>query len=168
MLLILQMKNPFLKTNILSSIPFVKKITLRIIGKNVQSRDAYAENSALECIALTAVIIMPSLLLQRPHRNSKTGDHISHLKRRLDLWEKGDINALLVEGRTIQHQLAKSTSNGTKSARTFARLMMEGKVRNAVRLISEENSSGILPLDEDVRDSLLRKHPTSKHHHRLP
>ena len=32
---------------------------------------AYADGSALESIALTAVMLMPLLLLQRPHQNSK-------------------------------------------------------------------------------------------------
>ena len=36
---------------------------------------AYAESSALECIAMKAVAIMPGLLLQKPHPKSKYKEH---------------------------------------------------------------------------------------------
>jgi len=50
---------------------------------------AYAENSALESIALKAAMIMPTLLLQKPHQRSKMKDHNTHLERRLKLWTRG-------------------------------------------------------------------------------
>ena len=55
---------------------------------------AYAVGSALECVALKAALIMPVLLLQRPHVKSKGSDHTRHLTYRLSLWNKGDIDTL--------------------------------------------------------------------------
>ena len=57
---------------------------------------AYAERTALEAIALTATMVIPSLLLQKPHRSSKTRDHIAYLGR-LQLWKAGNINSLILE-----------------------------------------------------------------------
>ena len=47
--------------------------------------DGYAEGSALESVVLKAAMVMPSLVLQKPHANSKTKDHVTHLDRRLDI-----------------------------------------------------------------------------------
>ena len=47
---------------------------------------AYAENSALESVSLKAAMIMPTLLLQKPHQRSKPKEFSSHLERRLKLW----------------------------------------------------------------------------------
>ena len=62
---------------------------------------AYATGSALECVAMKAIMIMPILLLQRPHYWSKNDDNITHLCRRLDLWNNGDIDSLVSEGRVL-------------------------------------------------------------------
>ena len=53
--------------------------------------------------------------------------------------------------------------------RIFANLMMEGKVRAALRIVTDSNGNGTLPLDkvvdpesetmETVHDILLKKHP---------
>ena len=63
---------------------------------------AFAEGSALECIALKASFVMQILLLQKPSRKSKSKDHVNHVKRRLELWKQGDIPSLIQEGRCIQ------------------------------------------------------------------
>ena len=64
------------------------------LGKNQLARlfRAYADASALEGVAIHAAMIMPALLLQKPHRSSKTCDHNA---RRLQLWEAGNIHSLL-------------------------------------------------------------------------
>jgi len=62
---------------------------------------AYADASALESIALKAAMVMPALLLQKPHPKSKVKDHINHLECLLQLWKE---KKLMEEGRTIQHQ----------------------------------------------------------------
>ena len=47
--------------------------------------DGYAEGCALESVALKAAMVMPSLVLQKPHAKSKMKDHVTHLDRRLDI-----------------------------------------------------------------------------------
>jgi len=108
---------------------------------------AYADASALESVAFQAAMVMPALLLQKPHPKSKAKEHTMHLDRRLKQWMNGDIEGLLGEGRTIQHRLNSHHNQSQRSpehtARVFAKLMMEGKVRAALRVISEDNSWGV-------------------------
>ena len=56
---------------------------------------AFADGSAMECIALKASFVKQTLLLQKPSQKSKSKDHVTHLKRRLELWKQGDIPALV-------------------------------------------------------------------------
>ena len=120
---------------------------------------------------------MPALLLQKPHSKSKTRDHISCLNRRLALWEKGNTAELLKEGKVIQSHLRSSFGghpdhDNEKLARTFSKLMMEGRVRAALRLATNTNT-GLFSLDEmisdnsrkTVRDVLEEKHPEPKPAH---
>ena len=66
---------------------------------------ACAEGTALETVAIMAAMTMPALLLQKPYNGSKAKEHSSCLRRRLDSWKAGNIEALLLEGKTIQQQL---------------------------------------------------------------
>ena len=68
---------------------------------------AYGDNSSLESITVKTITVLQALLLQKPSRRSKSSDHVTHLQRRLDLWLKGDIQALTNEGRCIQKHLRK-------------------------------------------------------------
>ena len=131
---------------------------------------AFADSSALESVAMKAVMVMPALLLQKPHPRSKSRDHVSHLERRLQLWGNGKLKELLEEGCTIQLQLHRNPPRRQEdTARVFAKLMMEGKVRAALRIVTGSYGGGSLPLDqvadpesdnsETVRDVLLKKHP---------
>ena len=60
----------------------------QFIGELAKLFNAFAHESAHEAFAIKAAMTMPALL-QKPHSNSKTRDHISCLIRRLALWEKG-------------------------------------------------------------------------------
>ena len=131
---------------------------------------AYANSSALESIALKASMVMPALLLQKPHQKSKAKEHCIHLDRRLQLWSKGEINALVLEGRVIQRQFNQASRNNEtqsdgQTARKFAKLMTEGKVRGALRLIAEDETGGVLPLDDNLLKVLMDKHPTKQPPH---
>ena len=50
-------------------------------------------------------MVLPSLLLQKPSRESKAKDHITKLEERLQLWNEGRLDQLLQEGWTIQKRL---------------------------------------------------------------
>ncbi|CAB3993759.1 Hypothetical predicted protein [Paramuricea clavata] len=80
----------------------------------------------------------------------------------------GDINGLLDEGRAIQKRKVRQSKQRSSddTARVFAKLMMQGKVRAALRIISKDDR-GCLTLDscvapdnpKTVRQVLLEKHP---------
>ena len=102
-----------------------------LVSELVHLFKAYAERTTLEAIALTAAMVIPSLLLQKPHCSSKTHDHIACLEWWLQLWKASDINSLILEGRTIQHRLPQHSSpphnNNQNLSRNFSKLMMSGK-----------------------------------------
>ena len=86
---------------------------------------AFASASSMESSALKATVVVPILLLQKPHRRSKTKDHTACQERRLQAWKEGNLNELILEGRTIQSRLPKfdkpmATQN---LSRSFANLM---------------------------------------------
>ena len=144
----------------------------RFVSETSRLYRAYAAASSLEGVALAAACIMPTLLLQNPSSTSKTVVHIEYLERRLDSWEKGDINALVEEGRSIQRHLKpRPTSRKvqTSLANRFARLMFKGDTAGAIRMLSSSSSGGVLHLHEQldstsggpatVLDALKKKHP---------
>ena len=93
---------------------------------------AYSTQSTLEYIALKA---MPILLLY--HLHSKNGENIAHLSCHLCLWKQGDIPS---------------------RARKFLQLMMNGIVKDALCLLSDDDSVGVLPLNSDIMALLVEKH----------
>lgn len=121
---------------------------------------------------MKATTLLQALLLQKPSKRSKTKDHIIHLQRRLDLWNKGYIGQLLDEGRCLQVRLAsrKAPGKGDIDGRIFRSLMAQGKVRSALNYLSRDQSGGVLGLDDIIpqsnglttRDILRDKHPPGK------
>ena len=103
---------------------------------------SYADNDAIEPIALKACIVMQVLLLQKPQKQSKAKEHSDALSRMLALWQKGQISSLVSEGRCIQARLPSSPSTKYEEniAKKFAKLMSMGKIREALRCI-EDNTS---------------------------
>ena len=100
---------------------------------------------------------------------------ITCLQRRLNLWKEGDIANLLIEGRALQKSLVnfqpshRDTTDDALTVRRFSKLMMEGRVRAALKLLSDDAHTGLLRLDETidtsgktVRDVLDDKHPDPK------
>ena len=130
----------------------------------------YAEGSSLECIALKSLMLMPMLLLQKPFQKSKAKDHQQCLKRRLTLWSNGDIQSLLEEGRAIQLRLTMyQNKRKADTARVFANLMFVGKVKAALRLVSNLDMCRTLSPyqlagegEDRVIDILKKKHPAAQ------
>ena len=132
---------------------------------------SYAECKPFERITLKAAMTMPSLLLQKPCATSKAKDHVKCLERRLHLWSAGDIDGLMQEGRIIQQHLSRTTpkphNQQDRLTRIFARLMFEGKVRAALRLLLHHDSVGVLNLDHEINgvpvgEILKDKHPPAQ------
>jgi len=122
------------------------------------------DKTPLKDIAFKAIMVMPALLLQKPSRTSKSKEHVSALKRRLALWENGDLSELLHEGETIQAQLNSTTNKRSidEISRQFVGRMSKGNVNGAIKLLSNNMQDGILPLNEDTLRLLREKHPTEK------
>ena len=108
---------------------------------------AFAEQSALESVSFWALMIMPSLLLQQPSSSSSHRQRVDCLQRRLSTWESGNISDLITEGRVLQTDLNRRMARRSDSpnqdvshrSRSFARMMSQGKVKAALRLLSSES-----------------------------
>ena len=90
-------------------------------------------------------------------------DHQECLGKRLDQWNRGEIDSLPREGRAIQRRLISShRKNEPDSARVFANLVMSGQINSALQYPRCENGGGVLPLTDDVMKQLWEKHPEAQ------
>ncbi len=120
-----------------------------------------SESMEMKDVALKAVMVMPALLLQKPSFKSKCKQHNECLQRRLNLWKLGDFDGLLKECRAIQSRLQSTWKPRSPEhvSRTFANLMLSGKVNAAMRLLDDTSTSGVLKLSEETLRELKAKHP---------
>ena len=83
------------------------------------------------------------------------------IERRLALWRQGDLNMLMKEIRFIQDRFVNSKRARWVEdiSRTFAKLVFQGKLTAAIKLLDKENSSGLLNLSDEVLAQLKEKHP---------
>ena len=96
------------------------------------------------------LIVFQILVLQREALVSKTGDIRRLISRRLEMWENGLFDALLHDAEHCE----KSFGNGLDkkrreqafdhTERVFHRLMIAGKIRSAVRWVTERERGGLL------------------------
>ena len=130
----------------------------------------YANCSSTEIISLKATLVLPSLLLQRPHPKLKDKENISCLERRLNEWSDGHLSILFDECKQIQSRLRPSrpydSDTSNRRATAFANLVFQGKIKNALRLLDSSSSSRILLLNDpsgqdnlSVLDCLHFEHP---------
>ena len=73
------------------------------------------------------------------------------------MWEKGSFETLLSEGRAIQTPFHERRI--VSNTETFSKLMFEGKVHTAVRMLGSPEPSGVSPLPKQVLDDFQTKHP---------
>ena len=99
----------------------------------------YNSKTVWEPVALHLVTIFLPIMLQKPSSRSKNCDHSRYLKQRLDLWKKGNLNLLLSECEEIQKRLKNGRKKEEAVAKGFTHLMMEGKVRKALKLIDADS-----------------------------
>ena len=121
------------------------------IGELSYWQDQFTRDTKLKPVSITTFMVLPSLLLQKPSRQSKAKEHAAKLDRRLQLWREENITSLLNEGRTIQKRLGNSKMRTEADvSRVFAKRMMDGKVSTAIKFLSENNDSGVLPADDET------------------
>ena len=139
------------------------KIGREFIDKFTEHINDWNNGSPLQHIALKAAIVLLAVGLQKPSQKSKAKDHKECLGKRLNQWNRGEIDFLLREGRAIQRRLISShRKNEPDSARIFANLVMSGQIDSALRYLSGENGGGVLSLNDDVMKQLREKHPKAQ------
>ena len=109
-----------------------------------------------------AMKVLPGLLLQKPFQASKCKNHTEALSRRSEMWKRGDIKGLADEVYYIQKRLKTTQRNNSSKDqdRGFAKLLFQGKVKNALKLLEEDPSVGCLPFTETIEKELKQLHPT--------
>ena len=123
----------------------------------------YNNKTVWEPIALHLITIFLPIMLQKPSARSKKCDHTRYLKKRLNLWKNGDLKHLLSECEEIQKRMHRSKREEEAIIRGFTRLMMEGNVKKAMKLIDEDSQiTGVHTMSEDVKQTLQAKHPKGK------
>ena len=98
---------------------------------------------------MKAAMVLPALLLQRPHPKSGIKVHVQCLEDKLERWKKGDIGSFCHECLSIQNNLRHrhhENRDEVKKARAFQKLVSQGNVKAAIRLITEQGGSGSLSL----------------------
>lgn len=131
----------------------------------------FASKSSLESIALKDAFLLPHLILQRSSAKLHPKDTSVHIDHCLSQWRQGAFSELLREGQTIQSHLRKrnTSSKNDQLAQDFTNLMMDGKVGQALRLLTHKSKGRILefnshiipddPSSSLVHDLLQEKHP---------
>lgn len=136
-------------------------------GKNLIEEQTFwikqfNSNSDLNSIALKVIMVLPTLILKKnPSATSKSNEHSAVIERRLNLWRQVDLDLLLKEVRSIQEKFVNS-----KKARSledifkrFAKLVFQGKLTAAIKLLDSESSSGLLNISPPVLQGLKEKDP---------
>jgi hypothetical protein len=117
------------------------------------------------------LIIFCALILQRDSQIRKAAEIRQVLKRRLQMWREGHFDVLLHEAERCDSYYHFPDRHRSKKLKTdhvtkiFARLMLQGRVREAMRWISEEGKGGVLAPNHvlesgmTVLEVLQDKHP---------
>ena len=98
-------------------------------------------------------MIMPSLLLQKPSKDSKTKVHTKALERRLLQWTAEHLAEILKERETIP-----SSRKQAQPSKKFVEQMEKGNVGSAIKLATNNMRNGILPLTDTTLKLLKQKH----------
>ncbi|XP_057302766.1 uncharacterized protein LOC130636933 [Hydractinia symbiolongicarpus] len=121
----------------------------------------WIDDSPMKPITLKALHVMPSLLLQKPNKKSKSKDHTKALERRLILWENGELLKLFDEAVAIQERLQPPNpkSDISSISKKFRLFMQKGNINSALRLLTDNMTQGIIPLNDETLLLLEQKHP---------
>ncbi len=125
------------------------------------------------------MIVFQVIILQKEILVKKTADIRRVIQRRLQLWDEGQFDVLMQEAmrcsETFLKRYRKENRQGAHdhTVKVFHRLMLQGKLRSAVRWITERDQHGLLQptdltkikdasgveVDMPVIDALRTKHP---------
>ena len=118
-------------------------------------------DSDLNSVALKAFMVLPTLIPQKPSATSKSKEHSAAIERRLALWKQGDLDLMLKEVRFIQGKFVNSKKSRTveDASKVFSKLVLQGKLSAAMKLLDNESLFSLLDLSPDVLRGLHDKHP---------
>ena len=119
----------------------------------------WIQDLLLKSIALKAIHIMPALLLQKPSKNLKLKDHL--VSETFKIMGRRNISNLVHEGETIQERMKINVKgmNIEKISLKFKNMMSKGNVNRVLKLLTENMSNRILPLNDEILEMLKQKYP---------
>ena len=122
----------------------------------------WTSKSSEQDFSMKALMVMPALVLQRTSQKCKNSEIKQHVERRIQKLISRDIQSVLHEASTLQSRLPKinyKQMSTDELAKRFSKLMLEGKVNPAIRLLNSDVSGGVLPLTDEILNDLKLKHP---------
>ena len=108
------------------------------------------------------LLVFSRLVLQRDPMVNKTRDVKVLIGRRLQSWEDGNFSLLLQEAkrcasRPLRNDSGKYRTRDEHTSYVFAKMMMEGKVRSAMRWLTSRSGGGVLDPNDDIPDSKTKR-----------
>ena len=104
--------------------------------------------------------MLRNLLLQRTSYKTKTIDNKDTLERRLALWKSKRFWTLVAECLVVQSRLNNGiATKNTNIGEILQKQIMKVNVNDALRLLTNNQCNGILPLDNVTVNELHIKHP---------
>ena len=137
----------------------------RYIREQTRLINIWVDNMAeLSDFSIKMAMCMPAILLQKPSRKSTSKQHTEYLKKRMNLWESGMFDELLTEARSIQEKLETNNKyeNIDHKAKVFAKLMLQGKVNAALKVLQKSSELGIADLSPATVNQLQNLHPNGE------
>ena len=137
------------------------KVSKEFINEITRLLNAWVDNLSLQDIVFKAIMVLPSLLLQKPSKKSKTEYQFTALQRRMTLWHDGNVLELLKESATIQGILKSANTRNTigEISKKFVKKLQQGNISGAIKLLKNNIQNGVLPLNEKTLELLRQKHP---------
>ena len=120
----------------------------------------WIQDSAMKQIPCNVIMVMPSLILQKPSRNSKAKDHSEAIQRRMILWQSGDLLQLFKEAETIEKGQKDSIKQKSiaQLSKKFVEYVNKGNINSAIKRLSNDMESDILPLNDITLNLLKQKY----------
>ena len=122
--------------------------------------EAIANSSTLESVSLKAAIVMPHLLLQKPHYFSKTKENISFLKRRMEEWWPGKSAEEASAYNIISRTFTNRRKHLTMLLDSFADLVFQATIKQALEMSSKEGSDD--PFNTNCTTWSVKRHLEAK------
>ena len=115
--------------------------------------ELFTNHTRWKSVALSLVHIFIPLILQKPSMRSRAKENSQYISKRLIQWSEGNLDDILSECQTIQARLKKhrSKQDGESKSKAFTRLMLQGKVSQALKFIdTNSNVTGVCRISEEM------------------